>query len=356
MLAVNGGSGLVSQLCAVSGASNTLLEASVPYSRKALEGYLGVACSSYCQPAVAGAMAVRAFQRAWRLSENKSNLFGLGCTASLSSGQSKRGDHRIYMALQTEQTTLARSIILDKGSRSRSEEEALTASLCLNGLAFLTGQQEGELSLSKNETLLSSVTPGLAHWSGLFTGQVEAVNHLGQLLTSTNKPRALLCGSFNPLHEGHLEMVRCAKGLLGHPVDFELCIDNLDKLVLDYHAIKDRLSQFPKQSVWLTNAPAFVEKCRLFPRTTFLVGTDTLARIGSENYYSSSRKLKDSLAEIASLECDFLVYGRVGNQGFVTLNDLKLPAGLARLCRQVPEQVFRNDLSSSDIRNQKEAS
>ena len=43
------------------------------------------------------------------------------------------------------------------------------------------------------------------------------------------RPAAVLAGSFNPLHAGHLGLAGAAAAVLGTPVDFELCICNADK-------------------------------------------------------------------------------------------------------------------------------
>src|SRR4051794_36384906 len=51
----------------------------------------------------------------------------------------------------------------------------------------------------------------------------------GRLLTAADLPRALLCGSFDPLHAAHRRLADVAAARLAVPVAFELCAVNADK-------------------------------------------------------------------------------------------------------------------------------
>ena len=77
-------------------------------------------------------------------------------------------------------------------------------------------------------------------------------------------------------------MARHAERAGGGRVAFEICVSNVDKPRLNYLALQHRISQFDAATpVWLTDTPTFVEKARAFPGVTFVVGIDTLIRIGS---------------------------------------------------------------------------
>jgi hypothetical protein len=58
-----------------------------------------------------------------------------------------------------------------------------------------------------------------------------------------------------------------------------------------------------------------------------------------------------ALDELENLGTQFLVYGRLGERGFETLNDLSLPDPLNRISEGVSEQDFRVDVSSTEMRN-----
>jgi hypothetical protein len=118
-------------LLAVPGASSTVLEVNVPYSRNSLLELLGqvsgfryghwtaaapitvsptpdTPCaprmqepSQYCSRETALDLAKAAFQRAAALSSFGAPIIGLGATAALASEPPKRGDHRVYIAAHT---------------------------------------------------------------------------------------------------------------------------------------------------------------------------------------------------------------------------------------------------------------
>jgi len=147
-------------------------------------------------------------------------------------------------------------------------------------------------------------------------------------------------------------MVQIAEELLGRPVEFELTILNPDKPPIDYSEIKRRLDQFDSnRRIWLTRAPTFVEKARLLPGTTFVVGTDTLRRIADPRYYGNDpAACRAALLKIAARGCRFLVFGRNMGLGYIGLQQLDLPDPLRSMCQAVGEDVFREDVSSTEIR------
>ena len=149
-------------------------------------------------------------------------------------------------------------------------------------------------------------------------------------------------------------MAEVAGKLLGVQLAYEISIANVDKPPLDFIEIDSRLTQFAaSDAVWLTRAPLFVEKAELFPNTTFVVGCDTIERIGQLRYYEGRASAREAAIEqIAAHGCRFLVFGRETAGKFQTLGDLEIPSSLAALCQEVPESVFRQDISSTELRRQ----
>ncbi len=147
-------------------------------------------------------------------------------------------------------------------------------------------------------------------------------------------------------------MAQIAAESLKRPVAIEISILNVDKPPLDYFEINRRLSQFPpEQPVILSRAATFDEKSRLFPGATFIVGSDTLRRIALPGYYAGDKAACFSaLQRIANRGCKFLVFGRDMGTGFVRLADLDLPDILRNISREVPPEVFREDISSTSLR------
>src|SRR5215212_1695981 len=129
-----GGSGAISALLEVPGASASVLEAIVPYAAAALADWLGGTPDHYCTERTARAMAMAAFERARELSDaDPHTLRGIGATASLASNRTKRGQHRIHIAWQSADTTAVTSQTFPSDG-TRANEEQLATQLVLNAV------------------------------------------------------------------------------------------------------------------------------------------------------------------------------------------------------------------------------
>ncbi|MBT6276681.1 MAG: hypothetical protein HOI95_21410 [Chromatiales bacterium] len=330
-----GGSELISEMLTTPGASRTVLEASVPYAASALAATLGRAPDQSCSAPTVRAMAMAAFQRAVALAPDtaSANLFGMSCTASLATDREKRGRHRAHIALQTDSSTHFAEIDL-RGDRVEEERQLLDA-LWTFLLALLDGQAAGAVAVRS--------TRAEDAWRDVLLGRQQA---------SATKPhdgKLILSGAFNPLHYGHQKMLAVAERLTGRAGAFELSIVNVDKPPLDYHEIALRLAQFDVP-VWLTCLPTFIEKARHFPGAIFGVGVDTITRIDAPRYYEGEARRDAAIEELAGLGCEFLVFGRAQCDGFIELAELELSDGLTDLCRAVPADAFREDISSTQLR------
>lgn len=192
-------------------------------------------------------------------------------------------------------------------------------------------------------------------WDALAAGDLDAVR-IGRAAAApapvvSSGPRCLLPGSFNPVHEGHRRMLATGAARLGAGTGaaFELAIVNPDKPPLSPADAAARLAGFAgDEAVWLTRAPTFPEKARIFPGATFAVGVDTIARIAEARYYGGPEGLARAIALLG--RCRFLVFGRRAETGFATLASTALPEALRALCIGVSEAEFRADISSTELR------
>jgi nicotinic acid mononucleotide adenylyltransferase len=280
-------------------------------------------------------------------------LAGAACTASLASDRPKLGGHRIHVALQTAAITAVWTLPLLKGRRTRAEEERLAGRLVLNVLAEACGvPQQLSLDLLEGEQLQHDRVAAPQTWQDLLSGKIESVRIGPAAERDSAAVQLLFPGAFHPLHAGHRGMVRAAREILQQTAAFEMSILNVDKPPLDYMEIAGRLAQFTAdETIVLSRAATFEEKSRLFPGTTFLVGADTIRRIADPKYYGGNAPARTKVIDqIADRGCRFLVFGRLKGEVFVRLGDLDLPEGLRSLCREVPPEVFREDISSTEIR------
>ena len=366
LVTAGGGSRAIADLVEVPGCSRTLLEAVVPYAAASMIAWLGGPPDDFCSSATARAMAMTAFCRAKKYEtadgvaegrelNSPSAIAGVACAASLASDRPKRGPHRLHVALQTVAETAVWSLQLQKGRRTRTEEEHLAGRLLLNVVAEAAGVADRlPLELLEGEQVKESRIEAPTAWQDLLLGKIESVRVDPSFSAAGNLPKLLLPGAFNPLHSGHRRMIEVAREMLQQPAVFEISILNVDKPALDYMEIERRLAQFAAdQTVYLSRAATFEAKSRLFAGATFLVGIDTLRRIVSPQYYGGSESARGwAIEQIISRGCRFLVFGRDLGAGFVRLGDIELPDALRAQCREAPPEVFREDISSSEIRRE----
>ncbi|MCI0335017.1 MAG: hypothetical protein L0228_17555 [Planctomycetes bacterium] len=346
-----GGSGAVAALLQMPGASASVLEAVVPYSARALHDWLGGPVDQYCSAATARAMAMRSFERSRELSDDEPHtLCGIGATASLATNRPKRGSHRIHVAWQSATTTVVATCRFTTGTGTRADEEDVSAQLILGAIA-----EACEVCTPRSITTSIEIETDRCEqrapdsWTELLLGRRATV--MIPAGDETTRRAVLFPGAFNPPHRGHERMAEIAAQRCGGPVTFELSIANVDKPSLDFIEIADRLEQLADRRVLLTRAPTFVEKARLAPGCTFVVGADTIERVADPSYYGSDTAQRDAaIAELATLGCRFLVFGRTLEGRFAPLSTVKIPASLRALCDEVPESEFSADVSSTELR------
>lgn len=356
LVTAGAGTEALSNLLVVPGATRTMLEAIVPYSKAAMDEYLGTPPQKYVTSKTANLLAGRAYTRArWLESENIPSI-GLACTATIITDRPKLGEHRAHISCWHPNYLSQHSIYLDKGARDRAGEENVVSRIMLNALAKASGlDRQLHVPLKKKDRLEVIKYEFLETAVKLYNHEINyfGVTSDGRIQTKTPTHNAMLSGAFNPLHDGHISLLHIASEILDKPVAFECAAVNVDKPPLEPEAITKRIAQFAgRYPVYVTTASTYVEKARLFPNTTFIVGYDTAERIIHPRYYNDSQQeLLAAVTEIRDAGCSFLVAGRAGKDGtFRDIHSLDIPKGFDNLFHAIPAEKFRKDISSSQLR------
>lgn len=132
------GTSAISALFSVAGASRTVIDAQIPYSRTALDAYVGAQAEQHVSKTEAKTMAIKAHDRAVRLSDmgiRGNRLIGLSCTAAIATDRHRRGENRVHVAWHDGNEGATYSLVMNKGERDRAGEEALCSAIVLNALA-----------------------------------------------------------------------------------------------------------------------------------------------------------------------------------------------------------------------------
>ena len=182
LVTTGGGSTALNALLTTPGASRFVADAQIPYSPEALERFLGETPEQSVSIETARKLATVAFERSskYPITNNEYHPAGISCTAALQTDRERRGMDRAFICIKTEKSEKLFALHFSK--TSREEQETLLSEWLLILISQAVGAERG----------------------------------------------LMLPGSFNPLHQGHGNLLAVAKEITGLCGVFELSCANVE--------------------------------------------------------------------------------------------------------------------------------
>jgi hypothetical protein len=373
VIPTGGGTRVFPMLLELGGGSNTLLHGEIPYKEFMTDAILGGKPDKYVSEQTARQLAMAAYQKALEIrTKDDVNypVFGVACTVSLQKTPEERGGrkHYIYAALQTGMKTVAVSAEIDPAATFpgqnafaiRAFEEMYAAGVLVNLIAEACGLSERlsqvtecpYVTLTRRESTIHC-----GYFPELLDGTVKAllydpVEGFSLPLEKMSENQYVLPGSFRPAHDAHFEMADYVENTFGGGSStsggecfFELSIRNAAKPPLDFISLEERLKTTRNRRVWITNAPTFKDKAKIFPGARFVVGYDTAARIVDPKYAD----INEVIQAFTESSVIFAVFGRSVNGKYQYELD-QLPDWFRNFSFQVDYVLPSCAVSSTGIR------
>lgn len=304
LVVAGGGQSFIQNFMQYPGASKTITDIRVPYSKEAFEDFCGQPVDKFVSEESARLLAVKSYLNCCK-SVSPKYAIGIGLTCSLATQNEREGrEHKVYIAVHTEASTEVVCRIFRQGM-TRDEEEEFCRDAIFNRLAFiLCGPNIPYLGYSERAEYYCT--------DHLYKCEYTRLTDINKIPDQT---LVIVPGSFNPYHDGHKAMAEYAEKYFGVKPYLELTVNNADKGILDHIEVQKRLTTIKGYDTIVTSSRTFLDKARLFAKTgrqiVFVVGSDTWNRVLDPKYAGDMESL---MYQFIELNVRFLVLYREGHE------------------------------------------
>lgn len=379
--------GLEEALWVVAGASTNVLGSHFGYHRGDTTRQLGGHTpNSFVTGLTAERMAAHAYWNGKEILEVEgcfdARVIGVGMSATVASNKRPRAGERVHISIFTPERVVSRFHEFKQEETATSDDlnalrrmqgqtcdlMTLNAILDFLGIPTVVSQKDGiakeipadrEPAFYMYMSMMSMVDSeprfpyGFVEWNGVEppTVSANAGRYDWKHLEELQEEVFLLPGSFSPLHNGHIRLLRLLEQQLGRIGVFELSANHPNKGPVPIDVLHERVNQFRAFAPVVVNEHSglYIQKARLHPGIPMVMGADAAMELLDLRHYGGYRGLHSALEELMDLKTVLYVNGRVVEHmgEYVTMSQLSIPPRFSSLFR---DSGLRIDLSSSQIR------
>lgn len=378
-----GGFEVVGEISKFGGSSASLIDVYINQSMEKTQEFLGYKPEKFVGLDITKKLANKTYLNALSVKKynpdiNLNNIFAVSSNCTLRKVPEERDGrlHSMHVVIQTNEMTITHSLEYTNsneifrglsGEEIRRREEKIVSNMVINGILKGCGL-DLEITLDnnvphlnnyvvKNESSLHKINQQNVV-SDFITNQSPVMFFKlgGEKIESSNsiqhEIKSIYPGSFNPIHDGHIEVINKYEEEHGNRPVIELSFTNVDKPSIDLLELEKRLKymheNLEKETyVAVTKHPMLRDKINLFGSCDYIVGYDTAERLYNLKYYKDHDDMNTFFDFIIEKEIGLVIASRMFGEQLKTAEDLQLPT---KILHRTKSLNVLSSMSSSEIR------